>query len=127
MTVTDVHTFDDDAGLDAITFSDFVYSFIKENGLVYVPGSATATIDGIPTAVVVTDGLTELTLTATDPRSVRGHTLTFTYDMQATSASTPACGGSSSFYVWASHEIPDGRPVHAVLRHGSSSRSSRRR
>ncbi len=106
VTVTDVHAFDDDAGLDAVTFSDFVYSFIRENGLIYVPGSATATIDGIPTAVVVADGLTELTLTATDPRPVRGHTLTFTYDLQATSASTPACGGSSSFYVWASHEIP---------------------
>ncbi len=106
VTVTDVHTFADDVGLDAITFSDFVYSFIKENGLAYVPGSATATIDGTPTAVIATDGPTELVLTVSDPRSVRSHTLTLSYDLEATSASTPACGGSSSFYVWASHEIP---------------------
>jgi len=110
VTVTDVHTFANDAGLDAITFNDFVYSFIKENGLVYVPASATATIDGTPTAVTVADGPTELVLTVTDPRSVRGHTLTFTYRVQATSASAPACGGSSSFYVWASHEIPEVGP-----------------
>ncbi|MCX6677736.1 MAG: hypothetical protein NTU95_07315, partial [Methanothrix sp.] len=106
VTVTDSHTFADDAGLDSITFGDFVYSFIKENGLVYVPGSAAATIDGSPTSVTVTDGLTELALAVTDSRSVRNHTLVYTYRLQATSASMPACGGSSSFYVWASHAIP---------------------
>ena len=106
VTVTDGHTFADDAGLDAIRFGDFVYSFIKENGLAYVPGSATAMIDGTPTTVTVIDGPTTIQLTATDPRPVRKHTLVFTYGLRATSASTPACGGASSFYVWASHEIP---------------------
>ncbi|MCX6099928.1 MAG: DUF11 domain-containing protein, partial [Candidatus Bipolaricaulota bacterium] len=89
----------------SITFGDFVYSFIKEDGLAYVPGTATATIDGTPTTVTVIDGPTTQ-LTAMDLGSVRNHTLVFTYDLRATSASTPACGGSSSFYVWASHAIP---------------------
>lgn len=106
-TVSDVHVFADDSGLDAITFSQFVYRFIKANGLVYVPGSVAATIDGTPvTPVGVTDGATEVQFTVTDPRSVRGHTLTFTYGVRSASASAPVCGSSSSFYVWASHEIP---------------------
>ncbi|MEW5825372.1 MAG: CARDB domain-containing protein [Candidatus Bipolaricaulota bacterium] len=110
VTLTDAHPFADDPALDTITFSDFSYAFLKENGLAVVPGSASASIDGIATPVSVTDGPTSVEFRVMDTRSVRGHTLTFTYDLQATSTSTPTCGASSSFYVWMSHEIPSVGP-----------------
>jgi uncharacterized repeat protein (TIGR01451 family) len=106
VTFTDSHQFANDAGLDAITFSNYVYRFVKGNGLAYVPNSVVATIDGVPTPVTVVDGQTTVQFNVTDPRSVRGHILTYTYNVQATAASAPVCGGESTFYVWVSHEIP---------------------
>ena len=107
VTFTDAHQFDDNPALDPITFSDFTYYTIKANGLSYVAGSASATIDGTPTPVTVIDSPTSPTVQfiVSDPRSVRSHSLTYTFQMQATSTSSPVCGGSSTFLVWEYHEL----------------------
>ncbi len=107
ITITDEHPFADDAALDTIAFSDFEYAFLKENGLEYVPGSATATIDGVAVPVTVVDDPDAVRLSTSDAGSVRARTLTFTYQVRASAASAPACGEPSSFYVWTSHEIPE--------------------
>ena len=106
VTFTDRHTFDNDAVLDTVEFSDFTYYVIKDGGLAYVSGTARVWIDGQETfAFTAIDGSGRLLVVVTDPRSVRNRTLTYEYQMQATAASGTACGGSPSFPLWTYHEI----------------------
>ena len=110
VTFTDTHVFDDVADLDGVSFGEFSYGVLPGNGLIYVSGTLEVTIDGAPTGFSETDntptGSLDVALSSSD--SVRGHTLVFTWEMQATEDASPACGGAGSFYVWTTHDLgPD--------------------
>jgi len=109
VTFTDAHQFDNVDTLDGVPFSGFTYYVFKPNGLAYVPNSAWVTIDAespqqLPSGSVI-DGTDTVQFIVSDPRPVRNHTLTYTFQMMATSASQPACGGSSSYLVWEYHVL----------------------
>jgi len=114
-TFTDTHVFADDASLDPVSFDEYQYATLPSNGLAYVPGSLVATVDGGPASATVDDATPDgplgITIGRTD--SVRGHTVVYTYQLQASEASTPACGGASTFYVWTSHQLGVDAPVGA--------------
>jgi hypothetical protein len=109
VTFTDAHQFDNVDTLDGVPFSGFTYYVFKPNGLAYVPNSAWVTIDTespqqLPSGSVI-DGTDTVQFIVSDSRSVRNHALTYTFQMRATSASEPDCGGSSSYLVWQYHVL----------------------
>ncbi|MCX6094068.1 MAG: hypothetical protein NTY63_04495 [Candidatus Bipolaricaulota bacterium] len=114
-TFTDTHVFANDASLDPVSFDEYQYATLPSNRLAYVPGGLTVTVDGgLATATVddaTPDGPLGVTIGRTD--SVRGHMVVYTYQLEATEASTPACGGASTFYVWTSHQLGVDAPVGA--------------
>ncbi len=106
-TFTDTQVFADDAGLDPVSFDEYQYATLPSNGLAYVPGSLAVTVDAGPASATVDDATPDGPLGVRIDRtdSVRGHTVVYTYQLEATEASAPACAGASTFYVWTSHQL----------------------
>ncbi|MDY6950138.1 MAG: choice-of-anchor Q domain-containing protein [Thermodesulfobacteriota bacterium] len=111
---TNTYVFADNAALDSVNVSQFVFQEDADNEQEYVPGSLAVTLSGVgDITACATSGLTDTTPGAGGnliinfsgcSASVRNRTLTITYRLTITEATVGACNGAS-FYSWSSLDM----------------------
>ncbi|MDY6989672.1 MAG: choice-of-anchor Q domain-containing protein [Thermodesulfobacteriota bacterium] len=111
---TNTYVFADNAALDSVNVSQFVFQENADNEQEYVPASLAVTLSGVgDITACATSGLTDTTPGAGGnliinfsgcSASVRNRTLTITYQLTITEDTVGACN-DASFYSWSSLDM----------------------